>query len=81
MADNYVPTIGDKISVSHPDGLYCDNVSGTVFTQNYNVQDIDKTDAYGIKLTSVQRGQTIETNVELNWFNTELTGRKVKKLN
>jgi hypothetical protein len=76
----YNPAIGDKLKVSHPDGLYTDNVLGTAFTQNYEVLEIDPAETYGIKLMSKRGERIVYSNVEPNWFDTQLTGRQIKLL-
>jgi hypothetical protein len=78
--ENYIPKPGDNIEVFHPEGMYWDRVTGNVTSQQYTVEQIDKSDTYGILLTSYRHGKQVLTNVELAWFNTSITGRKVKML-
>lgn len=79
---SYTPRVGDKITVSHKDGLYTDETKGMVYSQGYEIITTNPSDK-DREFILIGRGGAKDgkiTEVEANWFNTELTGRVIEVL-
>lgn len=69
--------LGMRFTARHPEGLYYDKKIGIIYKENYKITAVKLNDCFGdIEITRLRDGA--KSIVELNWFNTELTGREIE---